>query len=165
MVMVSPIWMLPSFDFQIFLAGLRVDRDRVSVERVVEEPAVGKDRAAIDHVATGNALRGRFGLRFVLPFERRAWLCEVERVKDVGIRRDDKHRVVHDERRSLLALVDADREGEGDLKLADILRVDLAQLAIASAGEILCRHGPLPVVRRSGGRGRDDVRADKTAME
>ena len=153
------------FSLPDLLAGLGVNRDRVAVEGIVEEPAIGKYRAAIDHIAAGNALRRCFRLRLVLPFERRPWLGQVKRIKDVGIRRDDIHRVVHDERRGLLTLVYPDREGKRDLQLADVLRVDFVQLAIPGAGEILRRHAPLPIVWRSGGHGRDHVRADKTAMD
>ena len=90
---------------------------------VLKKIATGVERgAAVDDVAAGDALRGRLGLGLELPFHRRARLGQVERVDDVGIRRDDVHRVADDERRRLLALVDAGREGEGDLKVLDICR-------------------------------------------
>ena len=97
-----------------------IDGDRMAVQRVEEDAAVRESGAAIDHVAAGDALRGRLGLRLVLPLHRRARLGQVERVEDVGIGSDDIHRVADDERRRLLPLVHAGREGEGDLKLADI---------------------------------------------
>ena len=46
-----------------FLPGRGVDLERVAVERVVKDAAIGERRAAVDGIAAGNALGGRFGPR------------------------------------------------------------------------------------------------------
>ena len=48
--------------------------------------------------------------RAELPFERLTRLREVERVRDVRVRRDEVHRVVDDERLSLVSAQHAGRE-------------------------------------------------------
>ena len=48
-------------------------------------------------------MRIRAHVRPVLPLQRIAFLREVERVEHVGTRRDDVHRVVHDQRLPLVA--------------------------------------------------------------
>ena len=65
------------------LAAVRVDRDRLPVERVEEDLAGVIDRAAVDRVAAGDALRCRERLGLEHPFGRRAGLGQVERVEIV----------------------------------------------------------------------------------
>jgi len=92
------------------LAGGCVYRHRPVVERVEEDGTVGINRAAIDDVAAGDALRGREWLRLELPFHRRAGLGEIERIQHIRKRRDDVHRAVHDERWCFVTSKEAGRE-------------------------------------------------------
>ena len=59
--MVSPLVMSASCVRQSYLPVFGVERDRVSVERVVEDLAVGVDGAAVDPVAAGLALGAATG--------------------------------------------------------------------------------------------------------
>ena len=86
-----------------FLAGRGVNGDGMQIERVVVNPPVEVSRAAIDHIATGNALRTGRRLRFVGPLDRGAGLRQIERVQNIGPRRDDVHRVVDHERSRLMS--------------------------------------------------------------
>ena len=127
-------------------SGVGVDRDRLVVERVEEHLAAGVNRAAINGVAACHPLRGGSGLGLEFPFERTARLGEVDRVKDIGVGRDDKHRVVGDNRCSFLAAQHADREGPSNLQIFGVIDFYLIEPAETVSGVILPRHDPLPVL-------------------
>ena len=78
--------------------GLGIDRDDVAVEGVEEDMAIRESRPAIDHITACDALGRSLGLRIVLPFQGRARLRQVQRVKDVGVGREDVHRPADHER-------------------------------------------------------------------
>ena len=145
-----------------FLAGIGVERHGLVIQGVEEDFAVGIGGAAIDHVAARDALRrrGRFGLE--LPLDGPARLGQVDRIDDVGVRRDDEHRVAGHDRRRFLALLDAERKCPGDLELLDVIRRDLGQAAEPEALVVFAGHDPLAVLRRlrrgamRGGEGRRD---------
>ena len=80
------------------IAGRRINGDGVPVQQIVEDLSVGVRGAAIYHVAARSADRLLGVLGTELPLEWLSGLREVDRVRDVGIRRDDVHRVANDER-------------------------------------------------------------------
>ena len=136
-------WYVPDF-----LAGLRIDRDGVTVEQVVDDLAVGVDGAAVDRVAAGDAERRRIHVGAVFPPERIVFLRQVEGVEHVRIWRDHVHRVVHHQRLTFVAAEHAGREVPDRSQLADVRGGDLVEAAEARGGEILARPGPLAVVVR-----------------
>ena len=136
------------------LAVVGIERDRVAVERVEYDLAVPEHGPAIDHVAAGDTLRCRFGMRLVGPFQRRTGFRQIERKDDVRVGGDHEHRVVDDDRRGFLTLDHARRKREGDTQVFDSVAVDLAQSRIARGGVVFCRHRPLSVIGRRSGRGR-----------
>jgi hypothetical protein len=105
--------------------GIGVERDHLPIQRDHEQAPVVVAHPAADHVAAGDPLRLRIGLRIEPPFDRRARLAEVQRVDHVGVRRLEVHRRADHQRRSLVALPEAGVEGEGGLELAHVLRSDL----------------------------------------
>src|SRR5207244_847612 len=56
------------------LAGVRIQRDGLALQRVEDDLAIGEDGATIHHVAAGNALRGSLRSRLEGPFGRPARL-------------------------------------------------------------------------------------------
>ena len=127
--------------------GLRVHGDRVHVERVEVDPAVGIGGAAIDDVAAGDPLRRARRRRLVLPLQPARRRREVDRVEDVGVRRHDVHRAADDERRRLVAAQHARREAPRLAQVPDVGRGDLGEAAEPRGRVILRRHHPLSVVR------------------
>ena len=115
-VIVSPLLMSPSFVCHSSLPVAGVERDRVVVERVEEDLAVGVGDAAVDDVAARDPLRRELGLRNVGPFQLAG--RGIERKHLVRIRRsigpDHIQCVVDDERRCFLSAIHADREGPGE---------------------------------------------------
>ena len=97
---------------QSCVARRGVDGDGVSVEQVVEDLPVGERRAAIHDVAARDArppacaFSGR-------NFHLSGWpgCVRSSAYDDVGVRRDDVHRVADDERLSLVAAQHAGGEG------------------------------------------------------
>ena len=130
------------------LAAVGGECDRLVVERVEEDLAVRVDHAAVDDIEQGNALRERLGLRLELPLERCARTCEVERVDDVRIWRDDVHQARSNDRCRLMAAQDAGRKRERELETADIRACDLGQWRITRARVIASGHRPVAVRRR-----------------
>ena len=128
MVMVSPRLMSPSFVRQRSLPVVGVDGDRVAVERVEDRRGrrqYAAPRLTTSQQATPCAAGSGLGSNF--QFSGRARLGEVQRVEDVRERRDDVHRVAHDQRRRFLAALDAQRERERDLQATDVAGVDLGR--------------------------------------
>ena len=70
-------------DLPHFLAGLRIERDGRGIQLILEDLAVGVRQAAIHRVAAGDRDHLRILLRRVLPFDRRAFLGQVEGIDDV----------------------------------------------------------------------------------
>src|ERR1700755_2781671 len=92
-------------------------------------------------------------MRLIRPFDRRAGLGEIERKDIVRIWRHNEHGVVGHDRRRFLPVVDAGREGKGDLELAHFRAVNFVERRISCGCIVLCRHRPLTVLgRRRGGR-------------
>src|SRR6185503_16616372 len=92
-----------------FLAGFRVERDQLTLQRVDEDLAAGViGRAAVHEVAAGDWNRVGRLVRNVFPDLRRAGLRKIERVDDVRERGVHVHHVPHDQR---IALVTAQRPG------------------------------------------------------
>ena len=127
--------------------------NRLPIKRVVEDPAVMIRGAAVHRVAAGDALSGGNRLRLIFPFERRAWLREVERVEDVRIGRDHEHRVLGHDRRRFLAAQHAQRERPRNRKFPDVPHVDLVQPAISQACQIPTWNRPAAILL---GRARQD---------
>ena len=123
-------------------ARRRVDRDRVTVEQVVDDLPVRVRRAAIHDVAARDANRRLRILRAVLPLERKARLREIQRVRHVRIRRDDVHRVVDDERLAFVSAQHAGGDGPCDLQILRIRRGDVTQLGVSRVRVIAAGHGP-----------------------
>jgi hypothetical protein len=131
-----------------FLAALGVDRESLVVERVEVHLAVRVSDTAVDDVAARDALRRGERLRLELPFHRRAWLRQVERVDDVRIRRHEVHRVADDHGGGFVAANDAGGKSKSELEGFDVGGADLAKLAVARVGVILTGHGPFGACRR-----------------
>jgi hypothetical protein len=123
------------------------ERDRLVVERVEVELAVGVREPAVDDVAAGSALGEGFGLRLELPAHRRARLRKIERVDDVRIGRDDVHRSRDDDRSRFVAAQHARGEREGEPEPSDIRSRDVGQGRITGARVIASRHRPVAVLR------------------
>src|SRR6185437_9793937 len=98
------------------LAGLRVERVGVVIQRIEENLAVRIRDAAVYSVAAGDTTRGARRVRLEFPFDR-AILRQVQRVNDVGPAGDDVHRVTDDDRHRFLAVQHAGREGPGQLQV------------------------------------------------
>ena len=125
----------------MLLAGLRVERHDVIVERDEEDLAVVIGDAARHDVAAGDALSGAILVRNVGPLEFAGRRVQREHLVRIGA--DDIQRVADDERRSLLSVLGSDRKHPGDLQLANIRGVDLIERAEAGAGVVPRRHHPL----------------------
>ena len=124
------------------IAGDRVDRDGVPVEQIIEDPSVGVRGTAIHHVAAGSADCLLGVVRTELPLERLPGLRKVDRVRDVGIRRDDVHRVAHDQWLALVSAQHSGRECPGYVEVRGVLRSDRSELAVARAGVVAGGHLP-----------------------
>ena len=109
MVMVSPLRDVGKVRSPEQLAGVRIERDGVAVERVVEDLAGIEDRAAVHPVAAGFAFRCRRRIRLELPLQRSARLGQIECKEYVRPWRRDIHRVVGDDGRSFLPAGDTRR--------------------------------------------------------
>ena len=127
-------------------ARRRVDRDRVAVQQVVDDLARGVEGAAVDRVAARDADGVGIDVGTVLPFERVAFLREIERVEDVRVGRDDVHRGVHYERLAFVSAEHAGGEAPHRSQPRGVRHRDLGERAVARAGVILRRHGPFSVV-------------------
>jgi hypothetical protein len=149
--MVSPRLM---FRIPDFLAGGRVDGDRVIVERVDDDFAVCVRFAAIDDVTARDALRGGIWFRLINPFGRSAGLLQVERIEDVGEGRNEVHRVADDERRRFVSCGNACGECRRRFQLVDVRQIDFIETAEARIRVILLYGEPLPVFIRGRGEGR-----------
>lgn len=134
------------FGLPNFLPRVRVNGNCPIVERVVENPAVGIGRAAIDQIATGDTLGGSRRTWVVLPFQWCAGFGQIERVQVIRKRRDEIERVVHDERRALVPADYAGGEGPGEFKLIDVAGIYFGQATETLIGVILGRHCPLPII-------------------
>ena len=119
-----------------------VDSNRVSVEQVVEDFAVSVGSATIHDITarSSNRLLRIRGTEF--PFQRLAHLCQIDRVRDIRIRRHDVHRVADDERLSLVSTQHTGRECPHHAQVCGVLRCYRGQLAVARAGIISRRHLP-----------------------
>jgi hypothetical protein len=135
-----------------FLPGVRIDRDRLSVERVEEHEAVLVRGAAVDDVAARDALRCRRDGRLVRPLRRRARLREIESVEIVRVGRDNVHRVADDDRRRLMAAGQSGRERERESELARVRGRDLIEGAVSRARKVFRRAFPEAVVGRNPAR-------------
>src|SRR5690606_36892023 len=109
------------------LTGLGVEAEHLAVEGGEEDLALGVVEAT--GLGAAAALTGRFldvHVRAELP-EDDAVAVEVECVDVVRLRRGDVHGVADDERRSLVAVENADLPRPGDLELVDIVERDLVE--------------------------------------
>ena len=137
-----------------FAPCARIDCDGVAIEQVVDDLAVGVEGAAVDDIATRDADRIRADGRPVLPFQRIAFLLQIERVQHIRIRRDDIHRVVHDQRLTFMSAKDAGGERPDGVQPRGVLRIDECQTAVTRGGVVLRGHRPLAVfVQRGRGVG------------
>ncbi len=76
-------------------------------------------------------MSGRGRLRLVTPFERRTGLGEIEREQDIGVGRDDVHRIVDDQWRAFVASDYTGGEGESHLQVLHRVTVDFRKFAEA----------------------------------
>ena len=97
-VVVSPNLMSPTCGLPDLLAGVGIHRDGMVVQRVVDDLAVGKTRAAVDNVAAGDPDRTnvRIGVKDPLLWEAR--LGDIERDQIIRKRRDNIKRVIDNQR-------------------------------------------------------------------
>ncbi len=91
------------FGLPDLLSGVGVDTDRLDVERVVVDLAVGVCCAAIDVIAAGDAFRRCLRLGRIAPLEGTAGLGQIESVQNIRPWGHDVHRVVHDERSGFMS--------------------------------------------------------------
>src|SRR5256885_9209134 len=117
------------------------------VERVQEKFAVEVDRASIHDIAAGHPLRSRRGFRLKFPFDRGAWLSQVERVESIWVWRYDVHRVVDNDGSGLVTSQETGGESPCQLEALHIGGVDLIKGAVTCARVILGGHQPLAVIR------------------
>ena len=111
--------------FPDLLPAPGIDGDRVSIQQVVDDLAVGVHGAAIDRVAAGNADGCGIDVGPILPFERIALVRQVEGIEHVGEGCDDVHRAADDERLPFMAAEDAGRKAPDGMELGCIRRRDL----------------------------------------
>ena len=135
-----------------FFAGVRVDRNRVVVERVVNDLAVSKARAAIDDVATGDPHRAIIRIGMKNPFLGKSGFRKIERNQVIGKGGNNIQRIIYDQRLAFVAVRYARRGGRHDMKILNVARVDLIERAEPGVPVITGRHGPLAV-----GQGRDKM--------
>ena len=144
------------------LAGLDVDRDRFRVEQVVDQFAVVIGPAAKHRVAARLADRERRRVGLKRPLDRRGRLREVQRVSNVGKRRDQIHRVADDQRRALVAVLRAVGERPGEFQIGDVGRIDLVERAVTGIGVVARLAGPFAGLSGAGKiRGRLGVRSPR----
>ena len=130
-------------DLPQFLARAGIQGNRVCVELIKEDLAVGVRHPPVDHVATGDGNHIRVLLWLILPLEGRTRLGQVQGVHDVGERGDQIHGVADHQRRPLMPAQNARRERPGHLQILDVVGRDLVQFAIAGEGVVLARRHPL----------------------
>ncbi len=94
------------------------------------------------------------------PINRRARLGQIESIRAIGKRRDDIHRVAEHERRTLVAVERAIREGPRDFQPRYVAVVDLVELAEATVGIIAGLTGPVALPAAGSGVERPPVRPD-----
>ena len=128
----------------------RIDGDGVPVEQVVDDLAVGEDRAAIDRIAAGRSDRVGADVGTVFPLQRVALARQVERVEDVRPRRDHVHRAADDERLPLVAAEHAGGECPSRVQPARVVGGNLRERAEAGRRIVMRRHRPIAV--RAAGR-------------
>jgi len=137
-----------AFRFARFLLATRDHSTEMATERGL---AVDPESGVFHRVAAGGTQRcGRdFGTE--LPAQRVPFLGEVERVQDVGVRGDDVHRVIDDERLSLVAAKHAGRKRPRDTQVLRVRRRDLREIAVPAVRVVSAGHQPLTVfvIRRS----------------
>ena len=104
--------------------GCGVDRNRMTVEQIVENFSVGVGGATIHHVTAGpsNRLLCIIGTEF--PFQRLADLCQIDRVGDVRIRCHHVHRIADHQRLSFVTAQNAGRESPGYSQICRVLWCD-----------------------------------------
>src|SRR5258707_11328759 len=85
------------------LATARIDRDRVTIECVVDDLTAVENSTAVDPVAAGLTFRGRGGVRLKFPLQRCPGPSEIKCKQCVWPRRHDVHRIVRNDRGSFLS--------------------------------------------------------------
>src|SRR5205823_6942056 len=123
--------------------------------QVVHDLPVRVEGAAIDRVAAGDPEGVGIHRRTVFPLQGVALAGEVEGVEHVRVGGDDVHRLVDDERLSLVPAEHAGGEAPHRAQAARVGAGDLAQVAVASGGVVLGRHGPVAALRGGGDDGQN----------
>ena len=119
----------------------RIKRDQRAVGLLQEDFLFRVREAPIHGVAAHLRYHGGVLLRFVAPFD---FLCiDIDREYFVGKRRMQIHHAVDNQRRALVTAQHAGGEHPRDLHLADVLRVDLRQLAVPLVVHIAGLHRPV----------------------
>src|SRR5215510_192635 len=85
------------------LTGVGIDSNCAIIQSVVEDLAVGIGCPTGHQITAGYSLGGSHWLRLIAPFHWPPGLGQVEGREDVRVRGDDVHRVVDDERGSLVS--------------------------------------------------------------
>ena len=101
----------------------------MAIEQVVEQPAVGVERAAVHYVAAGDADRGPIDAGTVLPPERIPFFGEIEGVDHIGIRCHHVHGVADHERLSFMSSEHAGGEAPHRTQALGVAGGDLRQAA------------------------------------
>src|SRR5439155_26802454 len=108
-----------------FLTCSGVESNRVVVKRIEEDFSVRIYRPAVYYITAGNALRRQVRLGLVGLLEGTTRFREVERIKQVGERGDEIHRVLYDDRRRLVSVKHTGREGPCQFQISHVAGLDL----------------------------------------
>ncbi len=112
------------------LAGLRVQRVDVRVQRGHQDFPVGVGDALVHQIAAGHRRRKLVLFRSEFPDDL-SHVVEVDRVDKVRIGAFEIHHVADHQRLPFLPPERAGRHGPGDMQLLGVLGVDLGQRAVA----------------------------------
>jgi hypothetical protein len=129
-------------DLPDLVAGLRVERDDMVVERRHEQLAIGVGRAAVDEIAAGHRNRVLIGVCVVLPLDL-ARTIEVDGVDDERLRRLEVEHAVDDEWAAFVSAQDAGRDLPADLQILDVAPIDLIERRVAPASVVSRLHRPI----------------------
>ena len=140
------------------LSGVCVDGYGVSVERVVDDLAIGIGGSPVYNVAAGDAHGRDRRVRAEYPFRRKSWLGEIECDEIVGKWRDHIQGAADNEGTTFMSMWNPSARGADHMQIADVAGVDLIKRAIARVAVIPCRHCPLAI-----GNGRHEMNVGQGA--
>ena len=136
-----PHFRVPVFHGPDHFPGVGVEREQRAVGLLQEDLVLRIGQAPVHGVAAHLRNHRDVLLRLVAPFDLLRVQINGEHL--VGKRRVHVHRAVHHQRRSLVATQHARGKHPGNLHLADVLRVDLGELAVALVVHVPGLHRPI----------------------